>query len=67
MSSYLTRWPGWGVAGYNEGYMKNVLQHAFRIIDKKKEELENGVRAMFRKKEWAEVCYYRQVGIILKI
>jgi hypothetical protein len=40
------------LAGYSEGYRKNVLQHAFRIIDKKKEEVDNGVRPMFRKKEW---------------
>ena len=49
LSNYMGRMM---LAGYSEGYRKNVLQHAFKIIDRKKQEVENGVRPMFRKKEW---------------
>ena len=31
-------------AGYSEGYRKNVLQHAFRILDRKKQDDVNGIR-----------------------
>ena len=40
------------VAGYSEGYRKNVLQHALRIIDKMKKEEQEGVRPLYRAKEW---------------
>ena len=39
-------------AGYSEGYRKNVLMHAFKILDRKEKEVQDGVRPMFRKKEW---------------
>ena len=39
-------------AGYTEGYRKNVLMHAFKILDRKEKEVQDGVRPMFRKKEW---------------
>ena len=39
-------------AGYSEGYIKNVLLHAFKILDRKQKEVQDGIRPLFRKKEW---------------
>ena len=39
-------------AGYSEGYRKNVLMHAFKILDRKKKDVQDDVKPMFRKKEW---------------
>ena len=38
--------------GYSEGYRKNVLLHALRLIDKIKKEEPEGVRPLYRAKEW---------------
>jgi hypothetical protein len=40
------------LAGYSEGYRRNVLQHAFRILEIKEKEVLDGVRPHYRKKEW---------------
>ena len=40
------------LAGYGEGYRRNALQHAFRILDEKEKEVREGIRPRFRKKEW---------------
>ena len=39
-------------AGYSEGYRRNVLQHAFRILEIKEQEIIDGTRPRYRKKEW---------------
>ena len=40
------------LAGYGEGYRKNTLEHAYRILDKKEQEVVDGIRPRYRKKEW---------------
>ena len=40
------------LAGYGEGYRRNVLQHAFRILEIKEQEVRDGIRPRYRKKEW---------------
>ena len=42
------------LVGYNEGYRKSTLAHALRIFDKMIMDEENGVRQMFRHREWQE-------------
>ena len=39
-------------AGYGETYRKEVLEHAFRIFDKKWEDHRKGVQPIFRHKNW---------------
>ena len=39
-------------AGYSEGYRKNVLSHAIRIFNKMKQEETDGVRPLYRPKDW---------------
>ena len=39
-------------AGYGEKYRKDVLEHALRIYDSKWEDDKNGIRPIFRPKEW---------------
>ena len=39
-------------AGYSEGYRKSILKHALTIYDKKWEENNEGVRPIYRPKDW---------------
>ena len=39
-------------AGYGENYRKEVLKHAIRIYDKKREEHMQGIQPMYRHKNW---------------
>ena len=39
------------MAGYGEGYSRNILYHALRILDQKEKEISDGTRPRYRKKE----------------
>ena len=39
-------------AGYSEGYRKNILTHTLRIYDRMKNEECEGVRPLYRPKDW---------------
>ena len=49
LTEYMTRMYK---AGYSEGYRKNVLAHAMRIYDKMRQEEQEGIRPLYRPKDW---------------
>ena len=40
------------LAGYGEGYRRNILYHAFRILDQKEKKISDGTGPRCRKKEF---------------
>ena len=48
--------------GYNENYRKSTLKHAIRIYEKMKSESENGLRPLYRPKEWQQEEEKTQLG-----